>query len=168
MKPIRYVFLGAFLVLLGLWAVAVTVPNAFQEGDVVSSSKVNENFQALADAVSALEAKLSEVAAAQKALPSQSGLLAYLRVTDDGTPVAPFNPSGGDVTVNKTGDGTYEVTFENLDLHNVMLITTTFSGFNELCRATRVANQDNVAQITCLDTGTQAAANASFYLAVIK
>ncbi len=160
--------LGVFVTALGLWALAVVVPNTFQSGDVVSSSKVNENFRALADAVTALEAKLSQVSEAQKALPSQNGTFAYLRVAADGSTVAPFNPSGGSITVEKTGDGEYEITFENLDLHNAMLLTTTFSGFNELCRATRIGSSASVARVTCIDTKTQTAADASFYMAVIK
>lgn len=54
---LKFFLLGAFLVASGLWAMAVTIPNNFSAGEVVSAAKLNANFAALKTAVDALEAK---------------------------------------------------------------------------------------------------------------
>lgn len=41
---------------LGLWA-ATTIPNTFNDGDTLSAAKLNENFQALAAKIDAMEGK---------------------------------------------------------------------------------------------------------------
>jgi hypothetical protein len=55
---IRNLVIGFAVGSLGL-ALAVTIPNAFTSGAVISSSAVNANFTALKTAVDALEAKQS-------------------------------------------------------------------------------------------------------------
>ncbi|WP_456413420.1 hypothetical protein, partial [Oceanithermus profundus] len=79
----KYVLLGVFVTALGLWGLAVTIPNTFSSGEVVSAAKMNENFQALKTAVDTLEAKvaaledkLSAVGPGQKALASKDGAMA--------------------------------------------------------------------------------------------
>lgn len=53
----RIVWLAAFFVIpLGLWA-ATVIPNGFADGDTLSAAKLNENFQALAAKIDAMEGK---------------------------------------------------------------------------------------------------------------
>lgn len=55
-KNLKYFVLGAALVAVGLGAMAVTIPNTFSSGQVISAAQVNANFTALKTAVDALEA----------------------------------------------------------------------------------------------------------------
>lgn len=52
---LKYFFLGGFIATLGIWGLAVNIPNSFKAGDVVSASKINENFSSLKTSVDALE-----------------------------------------------------------------------------------------------------------------
>ncbi|GEM90102.1 hypothetical protein [Oceanithermus desulfurans] len=123
LQKTKYVLLGAFLSALGLWGLAVTIPNSFSSGEVVSASKMNENFQALKAAVDALEAKLSEVQAGQKALTSAAGVLAYAR-QDQGALVQSFNPAGN-VTLEFDASNKYATfTFSGLDLSDAAILVT--------------------------------------------
>jgi len=128
----KYVLLGVFVTALGLWGLAVTIPNSFSSGEVVSAAKMNQNFQALKDAVDALEAKvaalesanadleskLAAVAAGDMALPSRDGALGYYQALNSGAPMAGddyYNSSGG--AINYAYDNTtyeYTITFAGL------------------------------------------------------
>jgi hypothetical protein len=55
-KNLKYFALGAAIVAVGLGAMAVTIPNTFSSGQVISAAQVNANFTALKTAVDALEA----------------------------------------------------------------------------------------------------------------
>ncbi|MCX7782193.1 MAG: hypothetical protein N2318_00940 [Meiothermus sp.] len=55
---LKFFFLGVGLVATGLWAMAVTIPNTFTTGEVLSAAKLNANFTALKTAVDALEAAI--------------------------------------------------------------------------------------------------------------
>ncbi|WP_456413802.1 hypothetical protein [Oceanithermus profundus] len=171
MKQVKYVFLGAFVVLLGLWAVAVTVPHTFHEGDVVSSSKVNVNFQTLAEAVTALEAKLSEVQTAQKALPSSAGVLAYAYV-DNNAPANnlyyAFNSTGGAVSVTYEATGKYTVTFENLDLsQSGLMLAVVDSTKPQICTNTPISSGADTVTINCFNYDGTAVATA-FYITFVR
>ena len=61
---------GFAFTVLGV-ALAVTIPNAFTSGQVVSSAQVNANFTALKTAVDALEAK--KVVAFNYTVPASGG-----------------------------------------------------------------------------------------------
>jgi len=127
-QKLKYLVLGAVLASIGLWALAVTLPHTFSPGDEIKSAEMNANFQALKSAVDDLEAKLSAVQAAQKALPSKSGQLGYVWVKRDGTvnPTYAFMSNGNTPTVNKTGAGTYEVTFSGFNLVGGHVQVTTY------------------------------------------
>lgn len=66
MAQLRYVLLAVTLVvLIGVSAVAVNVPNAFVAGETISASEMNANFAALEAAVAALEASAAALEATQ-------------------------------------------------------------------------------------------------------
>lgn len=44
---LKFFVLGAALVASGLWAAAVTIPNTFSTGEVLSAAKINANFAAI-------------------------------------------------------------------------------------------------------------------------
>ncbi|WP_287417464.1 hypothetical protein [Oceanithermus sp.] len=119
----KHVLLGIFLSALGLWGLAVTIPNSFSSGDVVSAAKMNENFQALKAAVDTLEAKLSEVQAGQKALTSAAGMLAYAR-QDQGILRQSFNPAGNVTLALGAGNKSARFTFSGLDLSDAAVLVT--------------------------------------------
>lgn len=135
----KYVFLGIFLASLSLWGLAVTVPNSFNSGDVVSAAKINANFNALKTAIASLEtevanlnskvsslesenealrAKLARVADGQYALPSRDGVLGYYEALTDGGPMGDseyYNSSGGQITGEYDDtEMIYTITFEGL------------------------------------------------------
>ncbi|GEM90783.1 hypothetical protein [Oceanithermus desulfurans] len=107
MQKTKYVLIGLFISALGLWGLAVTVPNSFSSGDVVSASKMNENFQALKSAVDALEAKVAFAAVGR----------ALIRWNDPDATVDTdwsLNTSGGAIEVERLSAGRYNVTFKDL------------------------------------------------------
>ncbi len=122
-RSMKHVLLGIFLSALGLWGLAVTIPNSFSSGDVVSAAKMNENFQALKAAVDTLEAKLSEVQAGQKALTSAAGMLAYAR-QDQGILRQSFNPAGNVTLALGAGNKSARFTFSGLDLSDAAVLVT--------------------------------------------
>lgn len=171
LQKTKYFFLGVFVAALGLWALATMAPHAFHSGDVVSSTKINENFQALADAITDMEAKLSEVEATQKALPSSAGVLAYAYV-DNNAPsnnlYYAFNSTGGSVSVSFPATGTYEVTFENIDLNqSSLMIAVVDSSSPQICTNTPIRSETDTATINCFSPdGTRV--DTAFYLTVIR
>ncbi|WP_457633818.1 hypothetical protein [Oceanithermus desulfurans] len=126
LQKTKYTLFGIFLAALGLWGLAVTIPNSFSSGEVVSASKMNQNFQALKTAVDQLESKvvvledkLSAVGPGQKALASKEGAMGRALVRWDGSTLSvdtnwSFNSSGGNITATRDGAGQYTVVFENL------------------------------------------------------
>ncbi len=112
MKRFKYLALGLFLGTVGLWGLAVTLPHTFAPGDELKSAEMNANFQALRDAVNALEAKLAAVEAGMLALPSREGALAYAYVKADASVPSSyqFNSAGGAITASNSGPGRYSVT----------------------------------------------------------
>ena len=54
--PLRYVLLAVTALGLLVWGAAVTIPNSFTDGDVISASEMNANFTAVKNAVDTLEA----------------------------------------------------------------------------------------------------------------
>ena len=90
---LRAMVTGFAFTVLGV-ALAVTIPNAFTSGQVVSSAQVNANFTALKTAVDALESKKSitgfryEVTLATKVIGEES-LEAFINnAATDGKPGA--------------------------------------------------------------------------------
>lgn len=61
--PYRLVFFLVALVVLGVFAAAVTIPNVFTAGDAILAEEVNANFATLAAASEALDTKIATVAA---------------------------------------------------------------------------------------------------------
>ena len=164
LQKTKYVLLGVFLSALGLWGLAVTIPNTFADGDVVSSSKMNENFQALKNAVDTLEAKLE--AMNQKALVSAEGALGRALVRWDGQNATAavdttwsFNASGGQITVDRLSQGRYNVTFEGLAQGNKPFGTALAGSRDPAggnCNVTTVKNEadnapDVIVGVRCFD-----------------
>ena len=138
----KYFVLGALLATMGLWGLAVTLPHAFNSGDEIKSAEMNANFQALKNAVDALEAKLSAVQASKKALSSKTGQLGYALVFRNGAvnSVYSFMSNGNTPSVTKLpGNGLYKVTFPGFYLPGGHVQLTTFVQTS--------AEQDNICAI---------------------
>ncbi len=151
----KYVLMGIFISALGLWGLAVTVPNNFSSGDVVSAAKMNENFQALKAAVDALEAKAAHAAVGR----------ALVRWNDpDATVDADWslNASSGAIEVERLDAGRYNVTFAGLAGAQAPYGTAIAGSRNKSgghCNATVVKEDttypDVVVGVRCFDeTGT--------------
>jgi outer membrane murein-binding lipoprotein Lpp len=123
-ERVKYLVLGALLASLGLWVFAVTLPHTFSPGQEIKSAEMNENFQALKDAVDALEAKVDSIAAGQKAAPTKAGVLAYALVYLDGGLGSKFNPTGRDIRIDHPANGEYHVTFEGVNLSNAVVLVS--------------------------------------------
>jgi len=170
----KYFVLGALLATMGLWGLAVTLPHNFSAGQEIKAAEMNANFQALKNAVDALEAKLSAVQAAQKALPSKTGQLGYAWVRRTGTIGSgyTFMSNGNTPTVTKTGVGTYTVRFPGFNLGGGHVQVTTY--------VEDPADQDNICAIdswggeyvyvNCVDSdaGAGSLQDTSFTILVLK
>ncbi|MEJ2287284.1 MAG: hypothetical protein P8Y02_01355 [Deinococcales bacterium] len=58
---LRYVLLAVTALGLLVWGAAVTIPNSFSDGDVISASEMNANFAAVKAAVDANEAAVASL-----------------------------------------------------------------------------------------------------------
>ena len=154
----KYFVLGALLATMGLWGLAVTLPHNFSAGQEIKAAEMNANFQALKNAVDALEAKLNKVAASQKAPPTKAGTLAYVLVRPDGTKWSgyDFNP-GGSITTMKLGPGQYRVVFNGLSLTNGIVLVSTYLGAggspvrqDNICHVVNYGGTD--VNVDCFDT----------------
>ena len=146
-QKIKYLVLGVLLASIGLWALAVTIPHSFSSGQVIKSAEMNANFQALKNAVDALEARLSAVQAAQKALPSKTGQLGYALVGRNGTlnPDYAFMSNGNTPSVTKLpGNGQYQVTFPDFNLLGSHVQLTTY--------LQNAVDRDNICSVFGWDT----------------
>jgi len=124
---VRDFALGAFLVALGLWGLAMTLPHTFSPGDEIKASEMNANFGALKAGVDSNAARLSQVGALEKALPSREGKVAYAYFGHESGAwriISYYNSTGGAVTVQVNGPGDYDVTFEGFDLTEGMVQVT--------------------------------------------
>jgi hypothetical protein len=118
MKRIKLGYVLATIVALTLvWGAALTIPNTFVAGEVISATAMNENFAAVAAAMEALETQVAaqqaqlEALAALTTLPGRDGYFAYAWVnatTPDG--FYSFNPEG-EITMESIATGRYIVSF---------------------------------------------------------
>ena len=102
---LKFFALGALLVAIGLSALAVTIPNTFSAGQVVSAAQLNANFQELKAAVDSLQAS--------KNLTGSAGYYAYAWVNViSGTPDTSYshNPAGS-ISVASATVGKFTVAF---------------------------------------------------------
>ena len=124
LQKTKYTLFGIFLAALGLWGLAVTIPNSFSSGDVVSASKMNQNFQALKAAVNQMEGKLTDLEttmtalqAEQDGLPTRQGFpRAYVYVDTDGTVLDQFSTTGATISANNPSTGKYNIDFGDEDI----------------------------------------------------
>ena len=113
MSQLRYVLLVVTLVVLvGVSAVAVNVPNAFVAGEVISASEMNANFAALEEAVSALEGSAEALAAAQPVVAHARAaqpfvIVASDAVAEDVVVVSLEAPAAGVVIVSATAQAAF-------------------------------------------------------------
>jgi hypothetical protein len=124
MAQLRYVLLAVTLVVLvGVSAVAVNVPNAFVAGEVISAAEMNANFAALEAAVAALEGSAAALEANAAALEAAQPVVAHAAQTSfvvDSTAVAQDvvvvsieAPAAGVVIVTATAQAGFSGTTES-------------------------------------------------------
>jgi hypothetical protein len=91
---------GIAIAALGLYALAATL-TTFNPGDVVSSSKINDNFTNLNADVATLNTKVSETAAKVTDAPGFNKAFVF-----------PSNSNGGNVSIPTTGGAITNVTLD--------------------------------------------------------
>jgi hypothetical protein len=120
-KNLKYFVLGAAIVAAGLGALAVTIPNSFSSGQVISAAALNANFAALKTAVDTLETKTTTLETKVAALETFRDGLATAKgyprafAVINGFPatnaiVNQFSSTGGTITYSKTAVGRYRLT----------------------------------------------------------
>src|SRR5688500_5030725 len=85
---------------------AVEIPNLFEGGNPVSASEMNENFEAMADAIDALEAKVETLESAGLQVPIELGrysapaedIVVVYQVHTDGVMTASTGGNGATAT----------------------------------------------------------------------
>ena len=152
----KYVLLGVFVTALGLWGLAVTIPNTFSSGEVVSAAKMNQNFQALKDAVDALEAKVASLESQLGGLSTQRAMpRATVAVRGDGSVLNSYSTTGGTISVVRDGPGAYTLSFSDEDIYYTSdLVALTPISYARACSVNSV---DNNLLVDCFDlTGNPA------------
>jgi hypothetical protein len=82
-KNLKYFAMGAAIVAAGLGAMAITIPNSFSAGQVISAATLNANFTAIKTAVDALEAAIT---GKQNRVTGNCAVGQYIRsINEDGT-----------------------------------------------------------------------------------
>lgn len=105
-KNLKYFILGAAIVAAGLSALAVTIPNSFSAGQVISAAALNANFTALKTVVDTLEARPITGLLRTTAIPVSCENIAaftntYIKIADLGT----FDKQAADSTIELTYSG---------------------------------------------------------------
>jgi hypothetical protein len=157
--------LGASLALglLGVYALAVSIPNVFSSGEVISAAKMNANFEALKTTVDALETKTAALQAA-KSLPARDGYNAYALIPSSGVidEIYSFNPGGG-ISLTSSTAGNYIVTFLGNHLAIRTVQVTPYGNTTNTCRVNEW--RTNFVSVTCFTTAG-VAANTDFIINV--
>jgi hypothetical protein len=165
--------LGASLTLglLGVYALAVTIPTIFAAGDVISAAKMNANFAALEAEINALKSKNLEFEAFKNAAPTAKGTVrAFAAVSFSGTVLNQYSSAGGTITVTKAAAqaGIYSVVIPGIGfkINEDTVLITAVNTTQTVCSVNELSNQDGIS-VTCnkLD-GTPT--NASFNFAIFN
>ena len=173
LQKTKYIFLGIFLAALGLWGLAVTIPNSFSSGDVVSASKMNQNFQALKAAVDQLEGKLTDLEttmtalqAEQDGLPTRQGFpRAYVHVHSDGTVLDAFSTTGASISASHPSTGKYDINFGDETIDNDPVSVVPELG-NRSCNA--YPQLSGELRVECRLASTGAYAGSSFWVVLFN
>jgi hypothetical protein len=161
--------LGASLMLglLGVYGLAVAIPNIFTAGDVISATKMNANFAALEAEVNALKSKNLEFEAFKNAASTAKGTVrvsAAVGVT--GTVLNQYSSVGGSITVTKVAGqtGIYNVAIPGggFKYTDDTVLITAVNNTKTVCNVNELSNQDGIG-VAChnLD-GTPANTNFDF------
>jgi hypothetical protein len=161
--------LGASLTLglLGAYSLAVTVPNLFAAGDVISAAKMNANFAALEAEVNALKSKSLGFETFKNAAPTAKGTVRVLAaVSFSGAILNQYSSTGGTITVTKSAvqAGIYSVVIPGIGfkINEDTVLITAVNTTQIVCSVNELSNQDGIS-VTCnkLD-GTPANTNFNF------
>lgn len=156
LQKTKYILIGIFIAALGLWGLAVTIPNSFSSGEVVSAAKMNQNFQALKSAVDQLESKVAALETAKATLETKVAALeanwdnlptrqgyprAYVSVDDDGSIFHQFSTTGATISVSHPITGRYDIDFgdEHIYYQNDPVSVVPMSD-GRVCRSSSVNN----------------------------
>jgi hypothetical protein len=161
--------LGASLTLglFGMYALAVTVPNIFAAGDVISAAKMNANFAALEAEVNALKSKSLEFEAFKNAAPTTKGTVrAFAAVSFSGVVLNQYSSAGGTITVTKVAalTGVYNVVIPGggFKYTDDTVLITAVNNTKIVCNVNELGNQDGIG-VACHDVdGTPANTNFDF------
>lgn len=119
---------------LGVYALAVNLPNTFASGDVISAAKMNANFTAFKTAVDALETKSASLKTAVDTLEaksaSQVAARAWALVSPTGT-VSASGPSGVTWTITRQSVGHYCIATTPSLLGNYDPLLATLHGYQD-------------------------------------
>lgn len=163
MHRIRIGYLLAAIVALALaWAAALTIPNTFVGGEVISAAAMNDNFVAVAAAVSTLAGQIAahqeqlEELAALTTLPARDGYFAYAWVNSTSpADYYAFNPLGP-IIMEAIDTGRYTVLFWDADgppIRNVMV--SAYGSTSTYCNVDFWS--DNQVWVRCFDAAGNAA-----------
>jgi hypothetical protein len=161
--------LGASLMLglLGVYGLAVTIPNLFTAGDVISATKMNANFAALEAEINALKSKNLEFETFKNAAPTAKGTVRVIAaVSFSGAVLNQYSSAGGTITVTKVAGqtGIYNVAIPGggFKYTDDTVLITAVNNTKTVCNIIELSNQDGIG-VAChnLD-GTPANTNFDF------
>jgi hypothetical protein len=165
--------LGASLTLglLGVYGLAVTVPNLFAAGDVISAAKMNANFAALKAEVNALKSKSLEFEAFKNAAPTAKGTVrAFAAVSFSGVVLNQYSSAGGTITVTKAAGqtGSYDVVIPGggFKYTDDTVLITAVNNTKTVCNIIELSNQNGIG-VACHDVDGMPA-NTNFDFAIFN
>lgn len=166
--------LGASLMLglLGVYALAASIPNIFAAGDVISAAKMNANFAALTAEINALKSKNLEFETFKNAAPNAKGTVrALASIAVNGTVFKQYSSVGGNITVTKsaTAAGAYSVVLPGVgfNLAEDTVLVTPVNSTRVVCSATELSNQNGIF-VECFNFVDATPANTNFNFAVFN
>jgi hypothetical protein len=166
--------LGASLTLgtLGMYALAVSIPNVFAAGDVISATKMNANFAALEAEINALKSKNLEFETFKNAAPNAKGTVrALASIAGNGTVFKQYSSAGGTITVTKSASvaGVYSVVIPGVgfNLAEDTVLVTPVNSTRVVCSTTELSNQNGIF-VECFNIVDGTPANTNFNFAVFN
>ncbi len=190
LQKTKYTLFGIFIAVLGLWGLAVTLPHTFSSGQVIKASEMNANFNALKNAIGALEtevnslkakvatlegqaaqhdAKLSRVPDGFYALPTQEGHYQWATVMSDGTLNHGYTSDDppGTPTTSRLGPGEYRVSFVPQGSSGLFATITPNSPSDRYCQLNGINYSSHNVTVRCYDNAGNLA-DTIFKIAIIQ
>jgi competence protein ComGC len=156
------------MMLIGAYALALSIPNLFNAGEPINASKMNANFTAVKTAVDALEQKVSKLESSTKGPTDKGVIRAFVTASGAGAINNQYNSTGGNITISNDATGKYQVSIPgvNYNFREWATVINATSDNDTYCKAQ--SNDNNKVAVGCYNLTDGSSQNSSFTMIVLN